>query len=158
MSVEDIGAEELLARLSGNDSRDHVADLERAVRATWRRAIDAVRRQLLAPHGMRLRQIGRDRGDLVIWLDSAEEALPVRPDRLLVPIEVIVEAHPLRGGRGGVQLYRSNRGGNSSAGLINLQRVEVQRFEYQQTAVARCSSNDPATARPWRATAHVEYD
>ncbi|MDD7966564.1 hypothetical protein [Actinomycetospora lemnae] len=96
MSVEDIGADELLARLSGNDPRVAVADPEPAVRAAWRRAIDAVRREHLAPEGMRLRHTGRDRGDLVIWLEPAEEAPPVRPDRLLVPSEV-VEVRPLLG-------------------------------------------------------------
>ncbi|GLZ50336.1 hypothetical protein Acsp06_65210 [Actinomycetospora sp. NBRC 106375] len=96
MSAEDIGADELLARLGGNDPRVHVADPDPAVRAVWRRAIDAVRREHLTPPGMRLRHTGRDRGDLVIWLEPVEQAPPVRPDRLLVPSE-IVEAHPLLG-------------------------------------------------------------
>lgn len=96
MSVEDIRADELLARLSGNDLQIHVGGPEPAVRAAWRRPIDTVRREHLAPHGMRLRHTGRDRSDLVIWLEPAAVAPSVRPEPLVMPDEVI-EAHALLG-------------------------------------------------------------
>lgn len=92
-----VDADELLRQLAAASGRLTISDPDRATRAAWRRAIDAVRREHRVPAGQHLVHQGRDHGDLVIELrDGPHPTTSAEADHLPLPVpEVVKELHPL---------------------------------------------------------------
>ncbi len=88
------GGSELVARLCAEDGQIVVVNPERTERHRWRRAIHDATSQRLAPTGQRIAHNGRDKGDLVIRLVSAEP--PARPKPAQVPVpQRLYRPHPI---------------------------------------------------------------
>jgi hypothetical protein len=92
-----IDPNELLAQLLDGDGSVTIADPPPAVRAAWRRAIDAAKRSGQIPAEHYIWHRGRDRGDLVIELRQGRHPEMARqrsrPDGIAVP-EDVADWHP----------------------------------------------------------------